>query len=76
MSESKKGEKSYWFGKFGKNHNRAKSILQFSKDEIFIKEWGSMMDIERELKIGSGNISRCCSGKRKSAGSFVWKYRN
>lgn len=52
----------------------SKTVLQFTKDGEFIKEWKSGKDIQRILGFDSSHISRCCLGKRKSAFGFVWKY--
>ena len=51
-------------------------ILQFSKDGEFIKEWPSMAEAHRKLRISQGNIWACCKGKRKQAGGFVWRYKD
>jgi hypothetical protein len=39
-----------------------------------IAEYKSISDAER--KNGISHISMCCSGKRKTAGGFIWKYKN
>mgnify|MGYP001773731241 CR=1 FL=1 len=52
----------------------AKKILQFTKSGEFIKDWQSAYEAERELGIAQSNICRCCNGKYKSAGGFIWKY--
>lgn len=67
-------EKSSQKGKFGKNHNKSKRVIQYSKDDIFIKLWDSIVDVERELGIGVSHISSVCKGKRKTTGGFKWKY--
>ena len=36
--------------------------------------WNCIKDVEDELKINSSSIVKCCKGKRKTAGGFVWKY--
>lgn len=54
----------------------SKSVLQFTKDGEFVKEYPSTIEAERQTKIPIGNISNCCLGKRHSAGGFVWKYKN
>ena len=51
-------------------------ILQFTKNGTFIKEWPSARDAERQLGISQSHICHCLKGKRKSAGGFVWKYKN
>lgn len=33
-----------------------------------------MADIERELGLAHGNIRKCCVGKYKTCGGFIWKY--
>lgn len=48
-------------------------ILQFSKDGTFIKEWPSVNEAGRQLRIQ--NICVCLKGHRKSAGGFVWRYK-
>lgn len=57
------------------NHpEMSKSVLQFTKNGEFIKEWPSTMQIERELGFLSGNISGCCNEKKKTAYGYVWKF--
>jgi len=53
-----------------------KSVLQFSISGEFIKEWDSIAMVSRELKIGGNSIVTCCKGKYKSAGGFIWKYKD
>jgi len=60
-------------GKFGKQHNRSKIICQFTKENIFVKEYYSSYEIQRELGICQSNIIACLKGKRKFAGGFIWK---
>ena len=54
---------------------RNKPVLQLDKatGEV-IREWECAADAARELSINFRNISLCCSGKRKSAGGFKWKF--
>ena len=51
------------------------SILQFTKDGEFIKEWPSACEAERQLGIFQSNICLCLKGRYKSAGGFVWRYK-
>ena len=53
-----------------------KQVIQFSNTGEFIKEWNSIVDVTKELKIGGNSIVTCCKGKYKSAGGFIWKYKN
>ena len=52
----------------------AKKILQLTKSGEFIREWSSMSEASRQLKINCSTICSCCNGKRKSAGGYVWEY--
>jgi len=53
-----------------------KKVIQFSYTGEFIKEWDSIVDVTKELKIGGNSIVTCCKGKYKTAGGFIWKYKN
>lgn len=75
-SECKKGEKAPMYGKFGKEHNCSKPILQYSLDGELVGEWDCGMDVQRELGIKQQNISNCCRGKLKTAYGFIWRYKN
>ena len=61
--------------RLGLNKGTAKTTLQFDKQGNLIKEWFSTRKAEKELKIANGKVSDCCIGKRKSAGGFIWKYK-
>ena len=39
-----------------------------------INEFDSMIQAQRKTKIPISNISKCCSGERKSAGGYKWIY--
>ena len=56
----------------------SKPVLQFDKEGNFIREWPSIMEVERELGINNSNVSKCCLGRYgfKTAGGFVWRYKN
>lgn len=55
---------------------KSKPVLQYDLLGNLIREWPSIMKVERELGISQGNISSCCSGNRSSAGGYLWKYKN
>jgi hypothetical protein len=42
----------------------------------FIKEWDSISNASKELKIRSNNIVTCCTGKSKYSGGYIWKYKS
>lgn len=57
---------------------KAKSIpvLQYNKQGNLIKEWFSGKEAARTLKLQQAGINGACKGKYKSAGGFIWKYKN
>lgn len=48
-------------------------VLQFDKQNNFIKEWESATKAITKLKIT--NICNCLNKRSKTAGGFVWKYK-
>ena len=59
----------------GGKHPKAKKVQQFTKDGLFIKEWGTPKEASREMGFKSStNIVDCCNGWQKTAYGFIWKY--
>ena len=87
VSESKKGElnpnhKSKLVGErreqfmrmIRENHKRLmKPVEQFFNCK-FVARYESAAEAENITGITSTNISRCCSGQRKTAGKFEWRH--
>lgn len=74
LSESSAHNNNPILGKFGADNPTSISIVQLSLDGQFIKKWSCAREVERELGIDSSNITKCCRGKKKSAGGFRWVY--
>ena len=57
------------------NSNTTK-VIQYSKDMKKIKEWDSVIEVEKELKINHANIITVCkqNTNRKYAGGYIWRY--
>jgi len=53
-----------------------KPIEQFDLKGTFIKSWESQRKAARELNISPSKISSACNLKRKTAGGYIWKYKN
>lgn len=58
-----------------RNKRISKPILQFSKTGELIREWKSAIEVKRVLGFCQSSISKCCSGKLKSAYGFIWEYK-
>lgn len=60
------------------NQRRAKTlsrtVYQYTMDGELVKEWKSLMEIERSMGFSVGNISQCCNGQRKTAYGYKWTY--
>ncbi len=54
--------------------SKSKVVFQYDLEHNFIKEWPSLMEVERSIGINHRNISAVCNGKRKTAGGYIWSY--
>lgn len=53
-----------------------KAVLQYNMEGIYIKEWPNATEASRGLNMKIvGGIGLVCKGKKKSAGGFIWKYK-
>lgn len=56
--------------------NEGYEIEQYSLNNELIKNWKNAAVASRELNIVRGNINCCANNKKKTAGGFIWKYKN
>ena len=75
VSEKLKGEKSVHFGKKGRLNKSSKAVTQYDMNMIFIAEYESAHIADEKTGIKFQDICKCARGKRKSAGNFIWKYK-
>jgi hypothetical protein len=54
----------------------SKPVVQYTKDGQFVVEYPSVTEAARLTKIDRVSIIKCCNGKRKSAGGYIWKYKD
>lgn len=57
-----------------KKRKNCKTVYQYDLDGNFIKEWESLVQIEKELGYSKNNLSHCCLEKTSSAYGYIWKY--
>lgn len=53
---------------------KSTSVLQYSKEGVFIKKWDSIKDICIFFNIHHPSIISVCNGKTKTSCGFFWKY--
>lgn len=67
-------KKNYMLGKLNGKHPNAIEIVQLTLDGQFIKKWSCAVEAGRELGICQSDITKCCKGKKLTAGGFKWMY--
>jgi hypothetical protein len=52
------------------------SVSQYTLDNVFVREYESLLDAEKETGVLNGHISNVCRGirGRKTAGGYIWAY--
>lgn len=60
---------------YGKKPPVGRSVVQFDKAGNQIAEFPSLMQAAKATEIAEASIVSCCRGRLKSAGGFVWKYK-
>ena len=54
--------------------NKSKSIYQYDKQGLLIKEWKGSKQPSEVLNINRTAIRNCLAGLSKTAGGYIWKY--
>lgn len=73
ISESNKGKT----GRSGKENSKSVPVAQIDKEtKEVVRIFESMCQAEKITGVDQSSISRCISGKRKSAKGFIWKVFN
>lgn len=80
--DRKKNDKDYTlnncrFIELGENSakDKRKPILQFDLNGEFIKEYISVTDARKKLKLNHSHMSECALGKLKTSNGYIWKYK-
>lgn len=55
------------------NGKCSKTVLQYTLEGNFIKEWKSVAECRRN---GFRHVDDVCRGERKSCGGYIWEYKN
>ena len=59
---------------YAKNNPRAKKIKQYDLNNKLIKEYYGIKEASRINNLNPRDISKCCQGKRKQVGGYIWTY--
>lgn len=57
------------------DYSLSKAVIGIDKVSGLILEFPSTREAERQTGISKGNICDCLKGKLKTAGGFVWRYK-
>ena len=52
-----------------------KKVLQFDKNNMYIKEWNSIKEAAEFYGVSASNISNVCAGRANWSAGFKWKYK-
>lgn len=52
-----------------------RELYQYDKQMKIIKTWSSITEAAEALNISKSSIVTVCKGRRKTAGGFIWKYK-
>jgi hypothetical protein len=63
-------------GKYNYINPWCKPVVQLTLSGMFVAEYSSLVEAERHTGVKYGGIKKCCDGKYKSAGNFVWRYKH
>lgn len=56
--------------------SKIRKVIQFDMNMNEIHRWNSLKDAAAFINRAQQNISRCCRGKCKSCGGFIWRYED
>ena len=76
MSNSRKGQimSEQQKERIRQNSQRI-NVYQYSLDGKLVGAWRSTREVARVFGCSNSTISRCCTGKRKSAFGCIWRYK-
>lgn len=64
-----KGKEMYWLKK------RCKKVIQYDANMNFINEFVSITKAGEKTHISKSNIVQCCKRNVKTAGGYIWRYK-
>lgn len=71
VSRSENAKHSF---RLGLNKGKKIKVSKYTLDDVFVGEYDSPADAEKETGIFQTHISGVCRGDRKTAGGYIWRY--
>ena len=59
-----------------KQRHKKKVVCQYDLEMNFIQEFISINEASRTTGVNNSSIIRCCKGNVKTAGNFLWRYKD
>jgi len=59
----------------GSKNRKYKEVSQYSSDLTLLKEWISIHEASANTNISRSSIENCARGVNKTAGGYLWKYK-
>ena len=59
---------------YAQNNPRAKKVKQYDLCKNFIKQYDGIKEASRINNLNPRDISKCCQGKRRQVGGYIWTY--
>lgn len=75
IAESNRGQTRSEKTKANISKSKSKAVTQLTKEGAVVREWVSARQAAIELGVQAGHISKVCKGQRKTAGGYVWRYK-
>ena len=60
--------------RYGKNNPSAKKVIQYDLDGNEIRRYDCIAEAVKATNINKTSIGKCCSGRQKTAGNYIWKF--
>jgi hypothetical protein len=57
-------------------YTRSSPVLQYDLRGCFLKEYATISEAQKHVNTSMSAISLCASGKYRSAGGYLWRYKN
>lgn len=59
----------------GSRNREYKKVTQFTSDHTLLREWNSIYEASENTGVSRSSIENCARGASKTAGGFVWRYK-